>query len=343
MKKILMSGGQGDSIYCNDFLKIITYLKQTKSDLQLSLTTNGSYKKKNWWKEVALTLNENDIVMFSVDGWDQESNEKYRVNSHFDSIMQGLKTLRQFNDKVYIIWSTIIFKFNQDKLNVIQDLAEKMGADAFNVVQSSLFGSFDSTYIDSHLNYDPLEPDKDFLGQLNNTNRGFYIRFNTNRSSPKVIEPLMARLIDKYKKEHKKSYIIPLCRIGERGLYVDAEGILYPCSWISHPFDVRSSASLNKSIQWNKSLWVEYKDRFNLNKHSLEDILQSSFWNKLTCSWRNPKKTFIECEEKCHRSKSEMRVARLQSKIFFNKDRVKDTFQVIEKYKKNIQEAVRKK
>ena len=78
VKKILMSGGQGDPIYCNDFIKIIKYFKESKSNLQLCITTNGSYKKKSWWKNVAQILNKNDIIIFSVDGWDQKSNEQYR-------------------------------------------------------------------------------------------------------------------------------------------------------------------------------------------------------------------------------------------------------------------------
>ena len=333
IKKILMSGGQGDPIYCNDFIKIIKFLKETKPDLQLCITTNGSYKKKEWWEEVAQVLNKNDTVIFSVDGWDQKSNEKYRVNSHFESIMNGLKTLRSVNSELYIIWSTIIFKFNQYKIDHIKELAKSMGVNSFNVVQSRLFGSINSDYIDEKLGFDPLEPDKDYI-ESKNTNRGFYIIFK-KEFSPITINPIIYNFIEKYEDLYADSYISPLCRIGERGLYIDAEGILYPCSWISHPFKVQASKNRDKSIAWEKSLFVEHKDCFDLNKHSLEEILQNPYWEKLQYSWLNSKKSFVECEKHCYHlaSKRKIDILRTKSK---NKNK-KTILQSVKDFKKEIE------
>ena len=336
VQKILLSGGQGDAIYCNDFLKIIKYFKETNPNLQLCITTNGSYKKQEWWKEAAKILQRNDIVIFSVDGWDQQSNEQYRVGSHFPSIMEGLKTLREFNQQVYIVWSTIIFKFNQNRLNDIQNLAESMGADAFNLVQSRLFGSTNSDYIDPKLGYDPLEPDKNRI-ETSNTNRGCYIDF-TKRSSSHNIKPTIAQLMEKYQSTYQNSYIMPLCRIGERGLYVDAEGILYPCSWISHPFDIQASKTRDKSISWEKSLFVEYKDSFNLNNHSLETVLQNSLWKKLQCSWQDSKIAFVECEKHCHRLDSAKKIAGLHLKSFIKKE---PALKTVDLYNKKLKEKIK--
>lgn len=333
VKKILMSGGQGDPIYCNDFIKIIKYFKETNQNIQLCITTNGSYKKKFWWQEVAQILNGNDIIIFSVDGWDQKSNEKYRVGSYFQSIIEGLKTLRQFNPQVFITWSTIIFKFNQHKIDYIKNLAENMGVNTFNVVRSSLFGSVYSHYIDKNLGYDPLEPDKAFIENI--TNRGFYVNFKKNHTV-KTIKPLIFQLIDKYKNTYKNKYIMPLCRIGERGLYVDAEGILYPCSWVSHPFNEKKSLKRNKSISWEKSLWVEHKDQFDLKKYSLEEILKSSLWKKWQSSLLDTKKAFVECEKYCNQHESKIKIAKLRSKIFYDKKEAGQVLKTVEIYKKNV-------
>lgn len=339
VRTILMSGGQGDAIYCSEFLKIIRHLKEAKPELQLVLTTNGSWKKEAWWREAAGIFNQNDIVMFSADGWDQESSQKYRVNSNFESMINGIKTLRRHNDQLYMIWSAILFRFNQDKMGRIQSLAKSLGFDAFNVVQSSLFGSMDPSYIDPDLGYDPLEPDKKFLGSPGNTDRGLYVDFKTHRSCSKNFWPLVLQLGEDYQREHKASYILPLCRIGERGLYVDAEGILYPCSWVSHPFSVRKSAAREKSISWEKSLWVEHKEQFDLKRRSLEEALSSPFWKKLSCSWQSAEKAFVECESKCLRSKSLLRVGRLKSKIFYKQDKFGATGDLIERYRRDVRSA----
>ena len=87
--------------------------------------------------------------------------------------------------------------------------------------------------------------------------------------------------------------------LNERGLYIDAEGILYPCSWISHPFGVRKNHK--KTIYWKDSLFVKYKDKFNLYKYSLDAIINSEEWNKLKCSFYDRGKHFVECSDKCNK------------------------------------------
>ncbi len=336
VKKILLNGGQGDPVYCRDFIKIIKYFKETNPNVRLAITTNGSYKKKDWWEETAGVLQPNDTITFSVDGWDQKSNGQYRVGSDFESIIEGIRTLRRCNRKIYIVWSTIIFKFNQARLNDIRNLAAKMEVNAFNVVQSRLFGSVNADYIDPELGYDPIEPDKDFV-EKSNTNRGCYIEF-TKRSSYYSLKPAIFQLMEKYRNTCENSYIMPLCRIGERGLYVDAEGILYPCSWISHPFNIQVSKKRNKSISWEKSLFVEYKDLFDLNKHSLETILQSPLWKKLQCSWKDSKTAFVECEKHCCREHSIKKIAILNSDTFYKENSILKT---VDLYKKQIQEKTK--
>ena len=336
VKKILLNGGQGDPVYCRDFIEIIRYFKETNSNIKLCITTNGSYKKRDWWIETAGVLKSNDSVTFSVDGWDQKSNEQYRMGSNFESIMEGMRTLREYNKDVFIIWSAIIFKFNQNRMNDIRDLAEKMGVNAFNVVQSRLFGSVNRDYIDPELGYDPLEPDKDFI-EKGNTNRGFYVSFK-KRTFHGGIGPSVFKLIKKYQNFYKDSYILPLCRIGERGLYVDAEGILYPCSWISHPFGVQVSKKRKKSIHWEKSLFVEHKNSFDLNKNSLEDVIRNPLWKKLQCSWLDSRAAFVECEKHCNRENSIKKIATLNSKSFYNEKSVLETVGL---YKKQMQKKTK--
>ena len=59
-------------------------------NVQFVIVTNGSYKTKAWWQELDTILNEKDHIHFSLDGWDQRSNNIYRVNCHWDSIMKSV-------------------------------------------------------------------------------------------------------------------------------------------------------------------------------------------------------------------------------------------------------------
>ena len=58
------------------------------------IVTNGSHKKLSWWIELGKILDQHDSVHFSIDGYDNVSNNQYRVNSDYNSIIAGLQTLR---------------------------------------------------------------------------------------------------------------------------------------------------------------------------------------------------------------------------------------------------------
>ena len=74
VKKITFCGDDGDPIYAKDFLNILEWLRKQNNNVQFVIVTNGSYKTSNWWQNLKGILNEKDHIHFSLDGWDQESN-----------------------------------------------------------------------------------------------------------------------------------------------------------------------------------------------------------------------------------------------------------------------------
>ena len=308
---ILLCGGQGDPIYCKDFIDIIRYIKTTNPKIQLRIITNGSHKKTDWWAEVGLVLNEYDTIIFSVDGWDNTSNNLYRVNSDFDSIMNGITTLRSVNTNLNIVWSTILFKFNQHKIKDICDIAVSMNVNTFNLVRSTLFGSNIPSYMDKGLGYDPLEPT--IVSKWEYHELEMSVLLHPDNRMYSGTNELIKTQAGLTKELYINSPVIPLCVAGDRSLYIDAEGILYPCSWISHPFGIRVSKAREKSITWDKSLFVEHKANFDLNQHSLSDILSSSLWLNLMNSWKDSTKMFVECEGKCNNKSSQNRINKIMN------------------------------
>lgn len=302
--RILLCGGEGDPIYNTEFHEIIKYLKETKPDLEIILVTNGSHKKEEWWKKTAEILNEYDKVVFSLDGWDNISNNLYRVGSNYDSALIGLQTMRKYS-KACIQWATILFRFNQDKIDDIKQIAIDNGADSFSLTLSSIFGSNFPNMIDEELGYDPLEPEAEYISQYKGRHEKLYERLSDREFPKKVFDTISKRAYDKVLEEHNDDYILPLCKFGDRGLYVTAEGVLYPCSWVSHPFGVRSSSIRDKSVTWQDHFWNVYKDDFDLNKHNLETILNTPTWEILGNTWKSKEKAFVECERKCLRKISD--------------------------------------
>ena len=51
--------------------------------------------------------------------------------------MNAISVLKEVSPELLIIWSTIIFKFNQHKLDEIKQLAKETGADVFRFLDLS--------------------------------------------------------------------------------------------------------------------------------------------------------------------------------------------------------------
>lgn len=292
VKQIHICGGQGDPIYNTQFLEIIRYFKSLPHNPYTKIITNGSYKTKEWWEELSSILNNRDSVVFSVDGWDNESNNKYRIGSDFDSIIEGVKVM--VKSEALIRWATILFKFNQDKIEDIKALAESLGVDHFDITKSSLFGSKFFGYKDPDLGYDPLEPDKDLVSDYG----GRFNKYTVKLSDRRFFRPSIQTKFNERKEKYKDNYVIPVCKCMGL-LYIDVEGILYPCSWVSHPFHLKKGLYSGRRILWEDNFWSKHKAEMNLHTHTFEEIFEGKVWKILEASWDTIEKCFLECENKC--------------------------------------------
>lgn len=294
VKRITMCGDVGDPIYCKDYLEIYRYIKSVNPKIHVFTITNGSKRKTEWWEEFASIANEYDAVNFSIDGYDNASNNLYRINSDYDSIINGIKTLRKHNKKVFLNWAVIMFKFNQYHLDDIRQQAKYLGMDSIQITKSTKFGSkYGEAYQGEN---DPLEPNPEWISSSHRYER------STENISGRVIDNADYMLHNRkmwniVKDQYNNSPIVPLCEIGNRGLYVNAEGVLFPCSWTSFPY--HSLTYENKTVQWKDSFFAMYRDRMNLRNRSFEEIINDPLWNHCSNGWKDSSKSWVECSQKC--------------------------------------------
>jgi len=293
VKRITMCGDIGDPIYASEYLKIVEYIKTHNPRIHVFTITNGSYRKLEWWQQFAKISNEYDTINFSVDGYDDISNNLYRVGSNWSSIMDGMRIMCN-QSNAFVNWATIVFKFNQDYLDQIKQQASDLGCDGLQLTYSTKFGSkYGQAY--GGLS-DPLEPREEFISK---THR--YERYFTNLSGR---EPLTQDYMDATQQQFDKisaeynKFITPMCAIGNRGIYVSADGILHPCSWVSYPY--KSLHTDRKTIQFKDSFHQTNRDKLNLYTRTLDEILNDKVWEKLYNSFNSTDKAWVECEQKCH-------------------------------------------
>lgn len=276
MRKITFCGNDGDPIYCKELIEICSWIKSCNPDIQLVIITNGSYKPPEWWGLLGTVLDHHDEINWSIDGWDQLSNEQYRVNSDWDSIINGYKTFINHNNATYRVWASIGFKFNQDQIDRMKMLADTLKFDLFQLTKSTKFGSH---YPDVYGINDPLCPDRDDL--VSSSHRFERVLFDlTNKVRPgrQLKEIFFAKAQDL---QNKKQYS-GICLIGNKGVFLNSQGEFYPCCWTANRY------------QHNKDWHTLAQHRFNLNTCTFQDIIKDSFWLTDFLKFDS-----LECRTKC--------------------------------------------
>jgi len=269
VEKITFCGDDGDPIYAHDLIPIIQYIKSIKP-VEIVIVTNGSHKKLSWWIQLGQCLSEIDSVHFSIDGYDNASNNLYRVNSDYDSVIAGLQTLRVSSD-CQIVWAAIAFKFNEHHLEYMQQFAKRLGVDRFQLTLSTKFGSVYPSYGAE----DPLQPSDQLVS---GTKR--FERVITNLSE-KTETPISSTNIRLFQATPSINGVTALCKIGNKGLYIDARGRLFPCCWVANRYS-------------HNQEWQQQAEKFNLHHQTLQQALADDFWTTELETYR-----WQECQTKC--------------------------------------------
>jgi MoaA/NifB/PqqE/SkfB family radical SAM enzyme len=238
--------------------------------LQVVLITNGSFKSNDWWQKLGSIFNAQDEVCWSIDGWDQNSNQQYRVNSNWNSIVDGIRSFNSVNNTSYKTWAAIGFKFNESNLSDIKNIAKNLNFDRFQLTKSTKFGSkYPAVYGDN----DDLEPTDSSLISSGFRFERVYEIF-TEKTYP---EPLKKVFFERLSKLQQSEYS-GICFIGNKGVFLNSQGEFYPCCWTANRYD------------HNK----KWQGKFNLYQRTFQEILDDLFWTTEFLKFDN-----LECKTKC--------------------------------------------
>ena len=269
IRKITFCGNDGDPVYCREFLEICDWIKDINPDIQLVLITNGSYKPTEWWTTLGKILDHRDEIHWSLDGWDQDSNEQYRINSNWTSIQSGIEAFAQSNNNTYCVWAAIAFRFNQEQLSHMQAQARLQKFDCFQLTKSTKFGS---KYPDAYGDHDSLEPTD--ISLISASHR--FERLTTPLSLKtrpgadlKEIFRLRSQVLGPYS---------GICLIGNKGVFLNSQGEFYPCCWTANRYP-------------HNQTW---QNKFNLNRRTFNDIIADEFWQTEFLKFQS-----LECQTKC--------------------------------------------
>ena len=206
--KILLCGNYGDPIYHPDFEYFVQRLKSRKSTLEI--VTNGSYKSRQWWEQLVKHLDDEDRVVFSIDGL-PENFQKYRVNGHWPTISDAISVCAA--SQVQTTWQYIPFAFNEHFIDQARVLSESLGIDKFVVHKSNRFDRKETMI---------FQPRQDFTNQQTQNRLAF--------------------------KKNQEQFISPRCSTGDQH-FISAQGQYTPCCFIAeHNFYYKTIFGKDRSF-----------------------------------------------------------------------------------------------
>jgi len=133
---------QGEPYINKNLPEMIRYAQA--KNLYVSISTNGHFVNE---KNVDLVIdNAPDKLIFSVDGLDEESYQKYRIGGTFEQADKGLRTLIRSKQsrglkKPFIEFQFIVMKQNENQMEDVNRYCQEVGVDklVFKTMQISSY------------------------------------------------------------------------------------------------------------------------------------------------------------------------------------------------------------
>lgn len=282
------SGVYGDPGMAKDIIEICEYILKNNPS-KIWLDTNGGMQTKEFWTNMG-TLSKNYDhklgVSFNIDGF-KHTNHIYRVNVIWNKLVDNITAYSRAGGNG--TWSYIEFDHNIDDVGSARELAKQLGFN-FRVRRSS--------------RNQVKAPWK---------NKDKTISTNTKQIQHSKAEEkyALAKTID-HIKDTKFTDIN--CRlIHQQKAYISHDMRLWPCCWIGDMYydSIRPSVERQGRQKLFDIETLYGKDWNDLNKHSIEKILQHDYYqNVLEASWDTShdlyiKRCVIECGGNGSRAKVE--------------------------------------
>ena len=279
-------GNNGDPIYHSEFHELCQRLK--KINCSIDITTNGSKKSIEWWEKLGSILTTEDEIKFSIDGL-QDTNKLYRINSDWDSIMQGFKIIKKYQIKT--VWKFIVFKHNQHQVTEAKTLSQQLGFQSIRFQYSDRFLKDKKTIVyENNKQTHILEQasDQDTIHELTKSNQNEFYTKKLFKIKHDPIECPWAK---------------------QKKLFINNVGWVLPCC---HMANILAGKQIYKKLF--EKIIGSY-DKINLHYYSLEQILLSKIYLKQIPNSIVSNRPHPNCIEHCSTTLSKNKIRSNESTL----------------------------
>ena len=315
MQIILFCGVHGDPGMAKDLYEICEYISKCNKETAVRINTNGGMRNPEFWSKMGtlFAAQRQDHwrweITWSIDGL-EDTNHLYRRNVVWKKVIENAQAFIDAGG--YANWDYLIFKHNEHQIDEAKELSKKMGFAYFYPKKSlgvddgqklvrmpalSREGQLEY-WIDAPVKSENrnLEKPIDFIPIERHwpfdTESYKYQKENKRTADPsywqrvdnvyKLLETENNQTLDTADIKCKAKTMT-----GGKEIFVDNHGRVIPCCYIgTHLNGVHSdSQSLQLHHEMNKYGW----DHFNLNNHTLKEILDAGHLDRVfTDSWSKP-------------------------------------------------------
>jgi radical SAM protein with 4Fe4S-binding SPASM domain len=132
---------QGEPLINKNFHEFVRYARE--KGIMTQTSTNGHYFRDD---DAAgeLVTSGLDILIFSLDGTNQETYEKYRVGGKYEVVLDGLERISAARDRLgsatpLIELQFIVFKHNQQEIDEIKQIARRLKIDRLSFKTAQVY------------------------------------------------------------------------------------------------------------------------------------------------------------------------------------------------------------
>ena len=268
LKKFYSVGTYGDPLMNPDTAKIYEYIRKNNSTCILEMHTNGGGRDEEFWKSLART---GVKVFFSIDGL-EDTNHLYRRNVIWNKLISNVKTFIAAGGAAH--WKYIIFLHNEHQIEEASNLSKELGFKTFSAIYSDRWKEYN--WISGEiLDTDKWPVENYFIEKPKNQENRYY---NYKNSAVKVSAESF---------NLSKKIVCKAASNENYEIYLRANGFIQPCCMLGD-IDVHQSRFLIRNF-----------DSVNLNKSSLEDILNGNYFKELQNGIAGGKSRLKNCFYTC--------------------------------------------
>jgi len=276
-------GSFGDSPFHPDFLELIEYAASKCTKLiDLTISTNGSYKTPAFWKNLGEILHKylpkRHHVMFDLDGIDNKTQNMYRISTDFDKIIENAEAFSSGGGVA--VWKMIPFDFNDKLVKQAKELAWKHG---FSHFQRNRVSRVEQKAVQIALSeklgvLDEMKEEDEDLQNISDKEVDKQIK-----NAQELIKDIK---IDKNLEvwenlENAREVTGVTCIWANDNRYqISHDGSVWRCCWTNSNYQYKTEFDAGKRENWLRFTSKYNEGWNNLHSHSFHDIINHDFFIK---------------------------------------------------------------